>query len=77
MRSLTSLGDVAKPSGRRRASRSALLAAQIRVIDERRPIDGLDKRRAVGERGDGEEVDKVVPGLLVPQGADGEAGAPA
>ena len=39
--------------------------------------DGLDNRRAVGERGDREEVDEVVPGLLAPQGADGEAGLPA
>ena len=38
---------------------------------------GLDKRRAVGERGNKEEVDEVIPGLLAPQGADGEASAPA
>ena len=33
--------------------------------------DGLNEQRAVSERGDGDEVDKVVPGLLVPRGADG------
>ena len=39
--------------------------------------DVLDKQRAFSERGDGEEVDEVVPGLLVPQGAGGEAGVTA
>ena len=36
---------------------------------------GLDEQKAVSERGDGEEVDEVVPGLLSPQGANGETGA--
>ena len=38
---------------------------------------GLDNKRAVGEQENREEVEKVVPGLLAPQGADGEASAPA
>ena len=39
--------------------------------------DGLNKQRAVGEWGNVEDMEKVVPGLLAPQDADGEAGAPA
>ena len=39
--------------------------------------NGLDDWRAVGEQGDVEEVDEVVPCILAPQDAYGEAGAPA
>ena len=39
--------------------------------------NGLNEWMNVGEGGDGEEVDEVVPGLLVPRGVDREADVPA
>ena len=36
--------------------------------------NGLNKRRTVGEGGDGEEVDEVFPDLMEPRDADREAG---
>ena len=53
----------------------ALVCAEPRNLLEAAD-DGLDKQRAVCERGDREEMD-VFPGLVASQGTDGEAGAPA
>ena len=39
-----SSGDITEPSGRRRASRSAHLAARSQVVDERRPTTDLTNR---------------------------------